>query len=546
MFKELLEFHNEVGKKTSFWLPILLFAIGAYSFSILNPTISIDDLTRDLYVGEGNLMLAGRWGMVLWVKLFGITEYSPFIDRYLALIFLLLAAYLACVVFYTIKPAGKLLPYTILASLIVTYPLINEIWEYTVADFVSTGNMALGALAIITLLHGAKLPKPHKRKEQAKYMLAAALLLLLPCSSYESGIFYYISFVAFVIFHELITGRHPYSIRDFSGKIARYVIPLATALVLRVIITVVILKIYHLDFRAEGDVGSDWLTGKPLVDSLLSFKAEMVLFGLSGLIYFPVTVMLAAAAIIMLIGTYAAWKARTWQSFALAAAAVASTFLLPFIMCKSVMPRTALPFHILTAYSGYLVCCCLLGRKKIYFTAAAGLLILCVHQSTYLNSLLSLNHIRSENELSALRQMGLKLASTHPGKAVIFVSSYDTRNILTERFYLNRTSWNHRLYSYIRTHHTSRKGNQTFKFVSTNLNPFSGINGWIGAYRFLFSYLGYGDINIIYPGTQEEKQLIAEAVKIAKEQDFPPYSIHDMGNYVIVVLSTPIRDHPVN
>lgn len=540
MFKELLKFHNEVGKKTSFWLPILLFAIGAYSFSILNPTISIDDLLRDRYVGEGNLMLAGRWGMVLWVKIFGITEYSPFIDRYLALVFLLLAAYLACVAFYTIKPAGKLLPYTILASIIVTYPLINEIWEYTGANFFSTGNMALGTLAIITLLHGAKLPKPHKKREQAKYMLAAALLLLLPCSSYESGIFYYISFVAFVIFHELITGGHPYSILDFAGKIARYVIPLAMALVLRAVITIPILIIYHLDFHQQGESEIAWITDTPLVNSLMSFKSEMMLFGLSGLIYFPVTVMLVAAAIIMLIGTLISWKRRTWQPCALAATAIASAFLLPIIMGHGVIARTALPFHILTAYSGYLICYCLLGKQKLYYAATALLLMLCIHQSTYLNSILSINHLRSENELSILRQMGLKLTSTYPDKPVVFVSPCDTRNILTERFYLNKTSWNHRLYAHIRTNHTSRPNVQRFKAISTNLNPVTAINA---EYHNLFSYVGCSEINFVSHYDHEKKQLVEDAIKIAEEQKFPPYSIHDMGDYVIAVLSTPVRAH---
>lgn len=55
----------------SYWGITLLFSITAYGFSMLNRTISIDDLAKDLYIGRGQKCWqahAGEWncGIIHW------------------------------------------------------------------------------------------------------------------------------------------------------------------------------------------------------------------------------------------------------------------------------------------------------------------------------------------------------------------------------------------------------------------------------------------------------------------------------------------------
>ena len=37
----LKDFYNNIGKKVSFWLPLILFSIAGYGFSICNRTVSV-------------------------------------------------------------------------------------------------------------------------------------------------------------------------------------------------------------------------------------------------------------------------------------------------------------------------------------------------------------------------------------------------------------------------------------------------------------------------------------------------------------------------
>ena len=131
----------------------------------------------------------------LWNKLVGITvALDPFIDRFLALVFLIVAAILLCYILYIIGGNKRIISYTIAGSIFITYPLINSIWEYTGADFMLTGNLCLVTLAAIVL----RLDVPSRRK-----VMFASLLMLLPMSSYESAIFYYLSLVCIIYLYAL-------------------------------------------------------------------------------------------------------------------------------------------------------------------------------------------------------------------------------------------------------------------------------------------------------------------------------------------------------
>ena len=206
---DIVTFYNDILSKKRYYVPILFFAIVGYSFSIYNRTVGIDDFSRDINVGSGNRMLSGRWGMILWNKLVGITvALDPFIDRFLALVFLIIAAILFCYILYLIGGNKRIVSYTIAASTFITYPLINSIWEYTGADFMLTGNLCLVTLAAIVLM----CINPF-----GKRVLYASVLLLLPVSSYESAIFYYTSLFCVIVFYEYYVG-----IDKISAEKVRY------------------------------------------------------------------------------------------------------------------------------------------------------------------------------------------------------------------------------------------------------------------------------------------------------------------------------------
>ena len=189
------DFYKNVVTRFSYWGIILLFSIIAYGFSMLNRTISIDDLAKDLYIGNGQKMLAGtRWGMVLWHNVLGVTQVTPFIEKFLGVLFLIIASALISCIFYLLGGKSKcIMRYTILSALLITYPLINEIWEYSGANMIVAGNLCIVAGTVLYQI----------TSERRWYVrLISGVALSVVASSYETGIFVYITLVLMILFYK--------------------------------------------------------------------------------------------------------------------------------------------------------------------------------------------------------------------------------------------------------------------------------------------------------------------------------------------------------
>ena len=180
----LQTFWEEVGCHKRYFLVVLFFAVLSYGYSVTHQTISIDDLRRDYYLGRQATKLSGRWGMVFWTRLMGATRYAAFIDKYFALVFLLLASVTFAALLHHITKKNRILPYTIFSAAMVTYPLLNEIWEYTGTDFFVCGNMLICGLVLIrlTLLSEETRGLPFKALAKCAagpFILAGVLLSLV-------------------------------------------------------------------------------------------------------------------------------------------------------------------------------------------------------------------------------------------------------------------------------------------------------------------------------------------------------------------------------
>ena len=195
--KKYINFYKEIICKKSFYIPVILFALIGYSFSIYNRTIGLDDMFRHVILEHGGA--TGRWGGIITYNLLGLTSLDPFIDRFLAILLLTLSAILFCYILYSINSQEEVLTYTITTSTFITYPLINEIWEYTTANWTTGSDLCLVTLAFI-LLRTQKIIFP-------KFLLAG-LLLVIPITTYEISIFYYITLVFIVMLYELIANNY--------------------------------------------------------------------------------------------------------------------------------------------------------------------------------------------------------------------------------------------------------------------------------------------------------------------------------------------------
>lgn len=540
MKKLFVDFYNNIAKKKSFWIPFLVLTISAFAFGMLNRTVSWDDFGKEKYLGDGNVMLAGRWGMLIWHEITGTLDLNPFTDRFLATIFLVMASIMACVVMYKLSGKQKVWSYTILASTILTYPLINEIWEYTGANFISCGNMCLVTLALLYILSGSG-------KLSLKEIAVSSLILLLPVASYESAIFYYITFIAVIIFYQAYIFKKRYSFMDLIKEGLLFCIPLAVAVVLRFLIGYVLRLTFDIPYNHGGATMLFWDFSNIFGSLKMLVLRSGFFYGIVGLLYFPITVFVICSLLFGGVSVYGAIKEKRAGILGIGALVFVAVFFQAIVQGDSMPYRTATgSLALFVAFVVYLLVEKCEG-KKLYPVIVGLVMLLCWQQSVYLNKIQSLNNQRSDNELAAIRHMGYRLESEFDqNKPVVFVTSYMDGDWISKRCTARPETWNGRLFLSITNKlmggsEAAKDENgkslfDDFKYVQSNLNCFTGYYTDIIT---AFSYLGF-HINVIRPAndeTQPEYAVFAEALSIAKEKHLPPYSLFETENYIIATFS---------
>ena len=280
--KMWLDFRKEVVSKPQYWICLMFLTVLAYFFDMTNRTVGLDDLSRPIFIGEGNAMLAGtRWGKTLWIRLLSNCEYAPFIDKYLALFFLLISAVLFSKLVYTWFRLSnhKLLLCTVFSCLFVTFPLINEVWVYNDSNVVTYGNMVIVAACVLLLYNS--------NKYFSKRMIVTAFLLSIVVSSYESVGFVYISVVISILLMDYLF----LSRKRWIENGIRYAIPLIIAVVLRYVIGFSIISILHLQYHPNGAVEIQWRITEDLIPQIIHLMSDILnLYFARGLIHYPITV----------------------------------------------------------------------------------------------------------------------------------------------------------------------------------------------------------------------------------------------------------------
>ena len=535
--RSIVNFYHDVLNKKLFWAPLLFFALVGYSFSIFNRTVSPDDFFWSTH--DVTYLLSGRWGMVVWLEFSGLMHAGPFIDRFLSLVLYTIASALFCFLLYTIGGKKNVLPYTITASAFITYPLINEIWEYLGADFMVAGNLCLVTISVIVMRSKLLLRKS---------LLYASALLILPMSSYESAIFYYITLVCVVIFYkQWVDKDYSLTIKIWAKQILMYMIPLLIAFFVRFAVSFCINSILNLDYHGGGATGTTWI--RENFGYVLKNMIGFIIFdyGIMGLVYLPITIFLIS----LFLYVVCTLSKKQMNSILLGIIVIVSLFVQSIIQGYDQPYRTSQVFTLFVAFSFYLT---ITSVSTIVFRRCLYVVLfgICWHQAVYMNRLLGLNNLRSDNELAVIRQIGYRLVSEFDKKPIVFVSPYQVGKWISSQVTVDESTWNGRLFykaydsfmmqfdqRFMNYQRSCTQLERPFKYVGTNVNSMTW--QWHNLHS-LFSYCGY-DIEGIPDNLwndslryDEYKKMQKEATQIAKEKNIGPYQIYDHGDYLIVNL----------
>lgn len=327
------------------------------------------------------------------------------------------AAVLSSVV-YSLMKLKHIWTYTIFSVVIVVYPLINEIFEYDGANMVVGGNLLLAAFAILFLVTSESAP-------WWKKVLVPTLLLTPVVSSYEAGAFVYVTAVFILLFCKyVIVEKSANKPTEYLKEGISYAVPLLLAVVLRIVIGLILIKLYGLEYAPNGNTIIAWSQGwKTVFEAFLKTGDFYFVFAFW---YLPITLFVIAFITFIVIAIVLSIRQRRIFPLFYGVGILISLFLLVLIQGQSLQYRTTQNITVFVAFViAFVLEWCFHSKwRGVHYAALIGSLWLCLQQSTYLNQVLALNNQRSENEIAVVHQIGYRLKSFFEDKPIVFVGKY--------------------------------------------------------------------------------------------------------------------------
>ena len=541
MINSIKVFWNTIGRRKSYWIPILFFTITTYGFSIFNRTIGIDDLASEIYTGSGNVMIAaGRWGMNLWKIIAAIPILSPAADRLLATVFLVIAAILLSAMYYHLRTSHSAEPYigkyTVLSCCLITYPILGEIWEYSGANYISTAGMLISTVACYYLLT--------RETVKIKSILFAGIILTLPMSSYESGILFYITLVCSVLFYKYCIWGYPRKKSLYWKRGVMFALPLVVALALRLVIGKGLRLALGVAKGHNGNTGIKWgldpvsdVFRKLIIDSFLNYIVN-------ALVYLPLMISFFAVLFLLCYSSCEAIRKRNFMIIIGGVILVLSAFTISFIQGSFMKYRTAISLSVLTTFSLF----CLMElwenkeKRKQTFASIAAFYLIWV-QSAFLNSELALNNLRSDNEMRIMSSIAQEILSINSDKPVVFVGEYQMSDYFRKAKKSYAGTFAGDLYEKAIEAFQNRYGDYYYTFYHLTEFPDTNINSVInysivanGIMEKYLSYLGY-DIRVI--DRYINPDAVREAKEIAQKAGMKSFEVLETEDYMIATIQMP-------
>lgn len=518
-------FREDIIKKPLYWVCVGFITVLSYLFDITNRTIGIDDLARSTYSWAGKAMIKGtRWAMNIWDFLFTSSVFSPFIDKFLAAIFLILNGLIfSRILFNYIRHNHYKLTLCILFScLYISFPLINEIWNYNGANYITEGNSFLAAFTVF-LLH-------QEEKIVNKKTLLCSFLLTMIAASYEASAFMYITLVLSVLLLDyLLLNR-----RKWIQSGMRYALPLLAAILLRYAIGFSILKLLNLNYEPNGMTGILWNFKNslwPQVKSLIITTFDH--YFLRALIYLPITIFVISLITSFICIFIVSLKKKNFVILLIYFLLCVSLFAQAILQGTNMPYRTAQTIHLFTplALTMSLLFITYYGRRSltVFFIACVGLI--CYRQGFFMNQTLSLNNQRSENEAFMAQSLGFRLKTDYPEKPIYFIGLLDLGDNINQRVRPDENTPGGYLYRKL-SYHFDLNYLDT-RLYESNVNSVMSWNS-LGSQMMVpyFAYYGY-DINVL---ENISTDLYRQIVHYVLKEEMKPFEIRDMGSYILVYL----------
>lgn len=431
--------------KKIYWILLSLTAACGYGFSIVQPSIGIDDTAVALYLEDGLEVTMGRWTVYWLNKMFHVSDFAPFMTELVGVLFLMLAATILNVVLRRlVGEKSGVLASTVFACAFISNPIISEVFVYYWHDGVGLGYV-LSALALL-FFHEAM-----EGKGKSRWLAFGKSLLFVwaAVGCYESFLILYILGIIVIVFLWGIEDASRLRLKNIAGFLAVGAALCLGCVLLRSVMIAFTTQVFGLEGVMDGLKQEQRSLSEMMVlfvegglDNLIMLvKRFWVVYHLNAIVYLPVTVYELACVIFGVASVIlAVRKKKIWYPVLFVGMLIAP-FLLTLAEMRVSYYRSCqyLPFF---AAAGLWLLCMTLGRignKRKVASVCAALIALVVvwNQAESLNRSFYTDYRKYETTKEFLLEIAHEVESEYgAGVPLVFTGHYETPYELRKDYYV--------------------------------------------------------------------------------------------------------------
>lgn len=525
-------------------IALSITAVCGYGFSMVSPSVGVDDTAVEAYFGDGLTVVMGRWTLFLLNKVFPMEKFSPFMMEFIGTLLLCLGATLFAVLLRRLlKEKMGQMACTVFACAMVSNPIISEVWFFYLHNGVDLGYVLI-ALALWLFADGMEAVG---RKKLLPY-LESMLLTLLAVGCYESFLILYIVGILMVVFLKALAGTEALTLQKLLRTLTTGALLTVGAILLRSLVIELLTVSFQLlevkgemQLRSLSEITETFGQGEGLAKLFMLIKKYWVVYFVNGIVYLPVSGYVFSVVIWGICSLWAAVKRKNIWMPVLFGGMVFAPFLLTLMEGQVAYYRSCqfLPLFtasgILLFYLGTEKC----GKTRVIAHGALALIVIFVcNQAIALNESFYVDYLKYEDAREVLTLAAEQVEREYGAEVpVIFTGGHEAPAELVKRYCVPYSSRQyqiiaaitgmvdeHLIEKFYTPYGYSYAGEAQYSVIGWGVNAFDGTCGQL--IKFL-RMQGYSITTIPDKAVQEQARQIGEAMpkwpmegSVAKQEDY--------------------------
>lgn len=501
--KQLWKEFNWFWKQKLYVITVVITAICGYGFSIVQPSIGIDDTAIGLYIEDGLAVVMGRWTVFLLNKLFHMSEFAPFMLEIIGTCMLCIGVTLFCVLFRRIL--GERIGiegYAIFSCIFISNPIISEVDVYYFHNGMDLAYI-LTALSLLAFMEAMD----SRGKSRWWKLLSSMLFIWVAAGCYESMIIVFILGLLLIMFLRGMTGQDRITFWYLCKTLLTGAILVIGAMLLRSVAISLVIKLFHLEnmvglmnLRSVTEAFALLAPGQGLETLKMLLKRYWVVYFVNAFVYLPITGYVFAVAVTGVAALITLFRKKNGWYLLLCVGMLIPPVLLTLIEVRPTAYRSCQYMPLFTAFGMLLLYWGSLQLKRmkwLRYVCVAIAVILVYNQATELNKSFYVDYKKYENTKDVLTEIAWEIEKKYGNEVpVVFTGHYETPYSIVQDYYVSYSSWQYRCIARITDlvdGHLKEKyfTEYGYSFIGEANNPFIqwGFDAFDGTNRQIMNFL---------------------------------------------------------